>query len=427
MQMITAKWVYPMNAPAIAGGAVVLEGDEIVDVGTEYDMQRRYPHTDRMDYPQHVILPGLINCHTHLDISNYKNYPGDPVRKMGGGIINYVDWLVDSFRYKRKATPATYQTAVEMGIDECLQSGTTCIADMGNYEGIFASLEQKNMRGVVFPEVVSIDSQISKNLFETAMALVEKYQDLESDLVNVGMGPHSPYTLSRNVLRILSQYCRSSQLPLMIHAAATFQEMEFFHNSTGDIADKLFPNIGWDELPPPHHRTPIQHLLQIGFLDCQPLLVGCTQTTEDDLNVIAQTGSKIVVTARAGHYLQQGFPDLKKINERHILTVLGTDGLPSVDSLSLWDEMRFFYENYRSKVSLSGQQILAMVTSNAATALGLQNEVGTLEKGKKADLIAVDVTMVSEQGDLLLNMVQQVRDGNVALVMVNGRVMKSLC
>lgn len=427
MQMITAKWVFPMNAPAIVGGAVVVEGEDIIDVGTEYDMVQRYPHIDRLDFSEHVILPGLINCHTHLDLTHYQNYPGDPVRKMGGGIINYVDWLIDSFRYKRKATSAISHSAIEKGIEDCLQAGTTCVADMGNYEGIFSLLEQKNLRGVVFPEVVSIDSQISKNLFETAMALVEKYQDLESDLVHVGMGPHSPYTLSRNVLRILAQYCRSSQLPLMIHAAATFPEMEFFHNSTGDIADKLFPNIGWDDLPPPHHRTPIQHLMQIGFLECQPLLVGCTQTTEDDLSVIAKSGSKIVITARAGQYLQQGFPDLKKIQEHHILTVIGTDGLPSVDSLSLWDEMRFFYDNYRSKINLTGQQILSMVTHNAALALGLQNEVGTLEKGKKADLIAVNIKTITEQGDILLNLIQEVRDYHVSLVMVNGRVMKSLC
>ena len=423
MQMITAKWVFPMNGPPISGGAVVLEGETILDVGTEADMVRRYPHTDRSDFPQHFVLPGLINCHTHLDVSNYQNYPGDPVRKMDGGIINYVDWLLDLFRYKRKATPALYHDAVESGVAACLRAGTTCVGDMGNYEGIFAMLEQKNMRGVIFPEVVNIDSQISKNLFETAMALVEKYQDMKSDLVRVGLGPYSPYTLSRNVLRILAQYCRSSQLPLMIHAAATFQEMEFFHNSTGDIAAKLFPNMGWDDLPPAHHRTPIQHLLQIGFLDCQPLLVGCTQTTEDDLDVIAKSGAKIVVTARAGQSLQQGFPDLKKIMERKILTVIGTDGLPSVNSLSLWDEMRFFYETYRSKVSLSGQQMLAMVTSQAALALGLQNEVGTLSKGKKADLIVVEATTVSEQGDLLLNLIQQTREQHMALVMVNGRVM----
>lgn len=423
MQMITAKWVFPMNGPAIAGGAVVLEGDTILDVGTRADMVKRYPHTDHLDFPQHFILPGLINCHTHLEVSNYQNYPGDPVRKMGGGIINYVDWLLDLFRYKRKATPSLYHDAVMSGMAACLHAGTTCVADMGNYEGVFTMLEQRNMRGVIFPEVVNIDSQMSKNLFETAMAVVEKYQDMKSDLVRVGMGPYSPYTLSRNVLRILAQYCRSSQLPLMIHAAATFQEMEFFHNSTGDIAAKLFPNMGWDDLPPAHHRTPIQHLLQIGFLDCQPLLVGCTQTTEDDLDVIAKSGSKIVITARASQYLQQGFPDLKKILERKILTVLGTDGLPSVDSLSLWDEMRFFFETYRSKISLTGQQILSMVTSQAALALGLQNEVGILAKGKKADLLAVDATTVSEQGDLLLNLIQQTQDQHISLVMVNGRVM----
>lgn len=427
MQILTAKWVIPMVGEPIAGGAVAIDGDEIVDVGAELDLVNRYPHAERTDYPQHVIMPGLINCHTHLDLSKYQNYADDPVRKMGGGVVNYIEWLIGTLRYKRQIDPSILREAVEEGLNHSIESGTTCVADMGNYEGIFALLEQKGLRGVIFPEVISIESSVSKDMFESAMAIVEKYQEIESDLITVGMGPYSPYTLSRNILRILSQYCRSSQLPLMIHAAASFQEMEFFRDSSGDIADKLFPNIGWDDLPPPHHRTPIQHLLQIGFLDCQPLLTGCTQLTDTDLDVIAQTGSKIVLTLRAGQYLQQGVPDLKKMHDHHILTVIGTDGLPSVDTLSLWDEMRSFIETYRTQMQLSGHQILSMVTSHAAQALGLSEEVGTLEKGKRADLIVVDATSVSEQGDFLLNLIQGVRDYHVKQVMVNGQVLKTVC
>lgn len=416
-----------MSGSPIAGGAVAIEGNEIVDVGTEFDLTNRYPHAERLDYPHHAILPGLINCHTHLDLTRFQNFNGDPVRKMGGGVVNSIDWLIQCMEYKHKISQSILREAVEEGLEHCIESGTTCVADMGNYEGVFALVEQKGLRGVIFPEVISIGDRVSKDLFESALAIVEKYQELDSDLISVGMGPYSPYTLSRNILRILGQYCRSSQLPLMMHVASSFQEMEFFRDSSGDIADKLFPVVGWDDLPPPHHTTPIQHLLQIGFLDCEPLLVGCTQTTEDDLNIIAQTGSKIVITPRSNHYLQQGQPDLRKIHEKHILTVLGTDGMPSVDSLSLWDEMRAFLENYRTQVTMSGEQVLAMVTSHAARALGLHHEIGTLEKGKKADLLIMDVTSISEQGDLLMNLIRGARDYHIHHVMVNGKTVKSVC
>lgn len=425
MKILSAEYLITMTGDPVVDGAVAIESGEIVDVGREEDLLKRYPDAEQENFPHHAILPGLINAHTHLDMSLYKDFPGDPVRHAGVR-VNYVDWLMGCLDYKRKSDLSQLREAVEWAIDESIQSGTTCVAEMGNYEGIFSVLEQKNMRGVIFPEVISFDSNVSKDLFESALAIVEKYQEEDSDLITVGMGPYSPFTLSRNILRIMSHYCRSSQLPLMMHVAGSFSEMEFFHDSTGDIATKLFPNIGWDEMPPPHQRTPIQHLSQIGFLDCKPILVGCVQTTDTDLDHVARSGSKIVITTRAGQYLQQGQPDFAKIMGRKIMTALGTDGIPSVDSLSLWDEMRAFVEYTAPRVSLTGQQVLAMVTSHAAAVLGLENDVGTLEKGKLADLIVVDISSIPTEGDLAMNLIRRVRDYHVHRVLIGGKSVKSV-
>lgn len=425
MKIYSAEYLFPMSSEMIVDGAVAIEDDEIIDVGREEDLLKRYPDAEHEHFPHHVIMPGLINAHTHLDMSLYKDFPCDPVRHVGTR-VNYIDWLIGCLDYKRRADHAQLREAVEWAIDECQHSGTTCVAEMGNYEGIFSLLEQKNMRAVVFPEVLSFDSTFSKDLFESALAIVEKYQEEDSDLITVGMGPYAPYMLSRNILRIMGHYSRSSLLPLMIHVAGSFSEMEFFHNSTGDIASKLFPNIGWDELPPPHQRTPVQHLSQIGFLDCSPILVGCVQATDTDLDHIAQSGSKIVITSRAGNYLQQGQPDIAKIFERKIVTALGTDGVPSVNTLSLWDEMRVFVETHQNKVKLTGEQVLSMVTNHAALALGLQDDIGSLEKGKYADMIVLDKSSVSTQGDFVMNLIHGIQDYHVNLVMVGGKIVKSV-
>ena len=425
MKILSAEYLVTMASDILIDGAVAIEHGVIIDVGREEDLLKRYPSAEHQNYPHHVILPGLINAHAHLDMSLYRDFPNDPVRHPNTS-PSYIDWLIGCLDYKRRAGHAQLREAVEWAIDECIQAGTTCVAEMGNYEGIFSVLEQKNMRAVVFPEVLSFDSTVSKDLFESALAIVEKYQDDESDLVTVGMGPYSAFTLSRNILRIMSHYCRSSQLPLMMHVAGSFSEMEFFHNSSGEIATKLFPNIGWNDLPPEHQRTPIQHLSQIGFLECQPILVGCVQATDSDFDHIARSGSKIVITPRAGHYLHQGHPDLTRILERKIVVALGTDGIPSVDSLSLWDEMRAFIEYYHDRLPLTGQQIFSMVTTNAAAALNLADAVGSLEKGKIADLVIVDVASIPTQGDLLLNLIKRVHNSHVVQVMINGRVVKSM-
>lgn len=425
MRIISCKYLITMDRDPIVDGAVAIEADEIIDVGREEDLLRRYQGASHEDYSNHAIMPGLINCHTHLDMSFFKNYPFDPVRNEGLD-VNFVDWLLSCIQYKKSVKQTDQHQAVEWAVDECLQSGTTCVADMSTYEGIFSILEQKNMRAVLFPEVLSIDNDVAKDLFESAMAIIEKYMDCDSELIYVGAGPYSPYTLSRNILRIMSQYSQSSGIPIMIHAAESFSEMEFFHNSSGDIATHLFPNIGWDELPPEHKKTPIQHLSQIGFLDAAPLLVGCTQVTPKDLDHIAYTGSKVVITSRSHMHLQQGKVAYKDMVEKRILTVLGTDGIPSVENLSLWDEMRAFVSQHNDSIHLTGREVLSMVTNRAATALGLDNEIGTIEKGKKADLILVDISAIPQEGDYLMNIIHSINNYHIKSVMIGGRNVKSI-
>ncbi|MBF0104972.1 MAG: amidohydrolase family protein [Deltaproteobacteria bacterium] len=427
MRIISAKYLITMTGEPFVDGAVALEGDEIIDAGKEQDLLKRYGfNAPEEDYPHHAIMPGLINCHTHLDMSFYKNFPCDPVRNEGG-VVNFIEWLMGCINYKKNISPSEQRMAVEWAVDECISAGTTCIADMSSYEGIFSILEQKNVRAILFPEVLSINNEVAKDLFESAMAIIDKYSRDDSESIRVGAGPYSTYTLSRNILKIMSQFSRSSDIPLMIHAAESFPEMEFFHNSSGEIASSLFPTIGWDELPPEHQRTPIQHLSQIGFLSAAPLLVGCTQVTQTDLDHIAQTGSKVVITPRSHMYLQQGIAPYKEMAQKHILTVLGTDGIPSVDTLSLWDDMRAFIRQHSDATHLTGFGVLSMVTSHAAKALGLENEIGTIEKGKKADLILLDCSAISEEGDFLLNLVNSITNTDIISVMVDGRNTKSVC
>src|SRR3990167_5327997 len=231
MEIISAKYLLSIDTDPLMDGAIAVENGEIIDVGKEEELLARYEDPLHEDYPNHILMPGLINAHTHLDMSLHKNFPFDPVRSVAVD-VNFIDWLISCIEYKRSARADRLRQAVEEGIKACLESGTTCVGDMGSFEGIFQSLEQAGLRAVVFPEVLSYDPRVTKDLFESALAIVEKYIEYDSDLISVGVGPYSPYTLSRNILKIMSQYSRSAQIPIMIHAAESFSEMEFFYNST---------------------------------------------------------------------------------------------------------------------------------------------------------------------------------------------------
>ncbi len=425
MQIYTAKFVIPMKGDPIIGGAVAFEGDEIIDVGTEREILGRYQNAHVIDMGDSAILPGLINAHTHLDMSRYQNFPFDPVRRPET-YTNFVDWLLGCIHYKKDVSREEEKRAVLDGIEMAIASGTTTFADMSSFDGVYPLLHEKHVRAVLFPEIVTIDSQVTRGLFENALAMIDRYTSSENDLITIGMGPHAPYTLSRNMLRIMSQYCRSSELPLMIHVAESFSEMEFFHNSSGDIATQLFPNIGWDDLPPEHLRTPLQHLFHIGFLDASPILVGCTHATPSDFDLIARSGSKVVMVPRSHMNLKQGKLNYKEIINRKILCALGTDGMASVDSLSLWDEMRTFLKLHSDSVSLSGHDVLSLVTSQASRVLQIDHDVGTLEKGKKADLIVVEAQGISLEGDFIKALIDKTTNLNIRNVLVNGAIIKSM-
>lgn len=422
MEIISAKYLLTMESDPLFDGAIAIENKEIIDVGLEKDLLQRYPHALHEDYPRHVLMPGLINVHTHLDMTHHKDFPGDPVRTLVGP-VNYVDWLLACIDYKRQKNSEQFREALEEGLELCVEAGTTCVADMGSYEGIFRSLAQVGIRGVVFPEVLSYDSRVAKDLYETALGLVEKYAEIDSDLLNVGVGPYSPYTLSRNILKIMAQYCKSAHLPLMIHVSESFSEMEFFYNSSGEIATRLFPNIGWgDDLPLAHQKTPIGYLHEIGFLSAKPILVGCVQATQKDLELIATSGAKVVWCPRSQEYLKLGRAPVVQMVKKGIPVVLGTDGLSSTNSLSLWDELRAAYE--LTSKDLLAKDLFAMVTKNAALVLGLEGEIGTLARGKKADYLLVDISSLPDETDFYKALLCYVRDYHVHKVVANGETLK---
>jgi len=426
LQLICAKYVVPVDQPVIPNGAMVVEDGKILEIGSRESLQQRYAADQTEEFPEHALMPGLINAHVHLALGGHVNSPFDPVRNVMPE-VSFIDWLLSSIDYKKRVTQEILHQVVEEGIDASLESGVTCLADMGSYDGSFKILAEKGIRAVVFPEIISYDKWLTQDLFETALALVEKYQDEKNPLVDCGLAPYAPYTLSRQILKILASYCEHQHVPLMTHVSESFSEMEFFYNSTGEIAYKLFPKVGWTQgLPPPFQKTPIAYLDEIGFLRCKPLLVGGSQWTPDDVERIARTNSRVVVTPRANNYLKLGQTKLDLLIEKNIPVALGTDSLASNANYSLWDEMRFLHKNLpqEGQLQLPAEVILKMATLEAARVLGLDKKVGSLTVGKEADYIVVSLGDDLEPADLYAHLIDNTKTFHVKKVAVAGKQVK---
>lgn len=415
-----------MDQAPILNGAMVVEDGKILDVGEKSVLQQRYAAGEELDFPEHALMPGLVNAHVHLALGGHVNSPFDPVRNVVPE-ISFIDWMLSAVDYKKRVTQEILQQVVEEGVNASLENGTTCVADMGSYDGSFRIFADKGIRAVVFPEIISYDKWLAQDLFETALALVEKYQDENNPLITCGLAPYAAYTLSRQVLKILSSYCEHQHVPLMMHVSESFSEMEFFYNSTGEIAYKLFPKVGWSQgLPPPFQKTPVAYLDEIGFLRAKPLLVGGSQWTPDDVQRMARSGTRAVITPRANHYLKLGQAPFNLLVEQKVPFALGTDSLASNANYSLWDEMRFLYRTLSSEGPsiFSAEDVLQLTTLKAAQVLGLQEKIGSLTTGKEADYIVVSLGENSSPTDIYSHLIDHTKSFHIKRVAIAGKSVK---
>lgn len=391
MKLYLSKYILPITSDPLENAAMLVHKGRIHHVGDSEKLKKKYAEAEIIDLGNSILMPGLVNAHTHLELSKSEPYQwldyADP-----SGEANFIRWLIAISKYQDSLTPEDKRNALNQGLASFRKSGTTALGDITSYDGSFQSYEQSGLRVVSFAEVMNINQKASQDRFETALAFIDEVMSADHPKIKAGLAPFAPYTLSKNLLKIFYQHLKTLQIPLQIHTSQSFAEMEFFYDSKGDIANILFPYIGWgDKLPPPHQKTPIQYLSSIEFLQIKPALVGCVHMGPTDLALIANSGSSIVYTPKVDSTLRLGQVPLAKIIAHNIPTGLGSESLACNSTLSIWDEMRKVLELHASDAEhVTPQHVLTMGTLGGAHNLGLQKEIGSLEKGKLADFIVLE-------------------------------------
>jgi cytosine/adenosine deaminase-related metal-dependent hydrolase len=252
------------------------------------------------------------------------------------------------------------------------------------------------------------------------LALVDEVIHGKNPRVTAGLAPFSAYTLSKNLLRILAHHAIQLQIPLHLHAALSFGEMEFFYDSLGEISAFLFQEAGWREkVPPPHKMTPIQYLHEIGFLKARPALVGCLHLGPTDAALLNQNGCLRVFAPRAFEYLEVGEVPWLNLFREKVPWALGTMGVAAGSNLDLWDEMRtvLYAVDVEDRDGLANW-ILQAATRWGAAALGMGERIGTLASGKRADVLVVDTP--EDDDSLAAGLIDQTREENIQGMYVEG-------
>ena len=362
MNVYSADWVLPIEGAPIENGAVGVEGKRITAVGTSAELGEGTRFDDA------VIVPGLVNAHSHLEYAVYGGF--------GDGLA-FGPWIQLHIERKGRIAWEEFVAVARLGAAECLRSGITTIAD-ASFSGAAAYVAAElGLRGIICLE-----------LFGTDLAQLDeaeaKRSAFERGSVQVGLSPHAPYSASAELYR---EAYRDSALPVITHVAESDDELQYMLAGTGPIAAVT-------EIPSPG-LTSVRYLASEGLLRPATLAAHCVKVDADEIALLAEHDVAVAHCPRSNAVLGCGVAPLRELRDAGIRVGLGTDSPASAPSFDFFDEMRAALYAARARAgspeALSAKDALTLATLGSASALGLDEEIGSLVPGKRADLTVVSL------------------------------------
>jgi cytosine/adenosine deaminase-related metal-dependent hydrolase len=367
---LAARWVIPIEDHPIERGAVLIGDDgRIVALGPD-DQVGRPPEVPAEEYGDAALLPGLVNTHTHLELTGLEGEGAEP---------DFPRWILGVRGRKAARTRAQFLAAAHNGVADCWAAGVTTIADTGDSGAVIQALAQAGGSGIAYQEVFGAHPNDLEVSLAGLQARVEALAPFAIGRVRIGVSPHAPYTVSGPLYAATAEWARAESLPLAAHVAESSAECDLLARGTGGFAE------AWRRrgipLPSPLGRTPFEWLDEHGVLGESTLCIHGIQVSSTDLERMRSAGAGLAHCPLSNQAHGHGIAPLKEYLERGIRVGLGTDSVMSVGRLNLLAEARAA----RKAAGLDPQQALALCTIEAARALGLGDEIGSLRPGKWGD------------------------------------------
>ncbi len=366
MLRIRAGTVFPVTAPPIEDGAVLVGGDgRIVAVGPNARVAAP-GNAERLEFRDAILTPGLVNSHTHLELTHLAGKNGE---------TEFVHWVSKVRELKDASTPEAFLAGAERGLRDCWARGVTCIAETGSTGAAMEALVRFGGRGIVYQEVFGPDpAQVTASMTEVERHIL-RLRRLATSQRRVGVSPHAPYTVSESLYRRVTRFAQQEGLPLAVHLAESQEESELVRYGAGPFAESLRAR---GIVVEPHHCSPVQYLRELGVLRAGTLAVHCVQLDPTDIQTLKSSRSAVAHCPRSNRAHSHGVAPMGALREAGVPLGIGTDSVVSVEDLDLWAEARAAW--------LGAEEALRMLTLEGARALGWERAIGSLEVGKDGDL-----------------------------------------
>jgi aminodeoxyfutalosine deaminase len=376
-----SKWLLPVSRLPIREGAVVADQGRIIRVGPAAEVLQGFSGPV-VDHGQGAILPGLVNCHVHLEFSALAGRIPPQAR--------WQDWLEAALAAHGALSPGEIAAGIARGLQELWQSGTALAAEVTNTGISWPHLEKGPLDYHLFYECLGFDVRRVGELAEIFPFFSRPEVAAAS---RVSAAAHAPYSVSAALFRSISAWNERHSRPQMVHLGESQVEVDFLRRGDGFLKDLLTRRGRWVEGFRPPDASPADYLESLGFLGPRTLAVHGVHLTEADAALLARRGAWLVLCPRANRHTGAGTPPVRELIATGVPLALGTDSLAGNRDLNLFGEMLWLAENF---ADYPGDLWLRLGTMKGARALGRENDFGSLEPGKKATLGFVPLTDTSE-------------------------------
>jgi cytosine/adenosine deaminase-related metal-dependent hydrolase len=383
MPVYIASCLLPVSQPPIIGGAVAVADGRITAVGDLQDVLEEVGDDPEVrDLGDAVILPGLVNAHTHVELS----WMAD---KLPTG--NYVDWLVEFLKRRGDEDASEAKAAAAVQIERLKARGTVAVGDISNHGWTAPMFAGAGLHAVVFIEVIGPRPEQAGQTIEAAVSRMDELSAHEAmqgagERVTMVPSPHAPHTVSAPLLRGLAGSAEAAGQPLSIHVAESPEETAALADGSGRLADVMRERGAWGEDWTAPGDTPVAYLDRLRVLSERTIVVHAVQVGSRDQKILQSRGVSVVTCPRSNRRLGVGDAPVHALLRSGICVALGTDSLASSPDLDIFGEMQALCEQVPA---LSGPAVVRMATLNGARALGLHDRLGSLEAGKLDEMIVV--------------------------------------
>ncbi len=409
-----ARWVLPIDAPPIKNGEVVVEDGKIAAVRA-----RHTPAAECRDFGEAVLLPGLVNAHSHLEYTALRGFLED---------VPFFPWIRALTAAKASLSAEDWLWSARLGAMECAASGITTLGDNTDAGVTVRVLAESGQRGTVYQELFGIDDREPIGpVIEALEAKIAAHRQYASDRVQVGVSPHALYTIRPALFAAINEYVAANALPTSIHIAESAAESALTERGAGPFAE-MYARRGITWQTP--HLTPTAYAGSLGALGPNTLAIHCVHQDASDIDLLAASGATVIHCPKSNAKLGAGIAPLAAWLRTEGLRIgLGTDSAVSNNSLDLWEEMRFTLLLQRAAredaEAVTAAQVLRLATLGGAEAMGLASQTGSLTPGKHADLIAVrlDQPHAVPATDPYAALAYSARASDVAMTVCGGEIL----